>query len=355
MRPELSRLVGFVHREPEPDVLQVTNVWPEPDRPVYGIFVQRQVESLREAGVRCDVLYIRGYASGFAYPVAAAWFLLSTLLWRGRYRLIHAHSGEAGLAARFHLGAPVIVSYFGDDVLGDRDAGGGLTRAARVRSAIVRAHSRLFAATITKSRVMESALPPRTRRKNHVVPNGVRRDLFRPVEREAARKRLGWDDGPVALFAATKPHSEAKRLGLARRACELAGVRLELADQVAPDRMPLLMSAADCLLVTSAVEGSPNVVKEALMCNLPVVATGVGDIPERLDGVTPSWICPPDEAAFAAALREVAAERPRSNGRESAADLDELRVAERLVGLYTRLGARRGRAAVTSLREGPAE
>jgi teichuronic acid biosynthesis glycosyltransferase TuaC len=329
-----SPLVAFVHRDPEAEVLFVTNVWPEPERPVYGIFVQRQIESLRAAGVRCDVLYVRGYASALAYPFVALRFLLSTVTWRGRYRVIHAHAGETALAARFHLGTPVVASYFGDDLLGDRDARGDPTSAARPRTALVRAHSQLFAATITKSRAMEAVLPRRARRRNHVIPNGVRLDLFEPRDRSEARATLGWDDDTVALFAATKPESPAKRLWLAEGACRLAGVRLQLASGVQPDQMPTLMSAADCLLVTSAVEGSPNVVKEALMCNLPVVATAAGDIPERLEGVEPSWLCQPEPEALAGALRECAADRRRSNGRDAAAELDERRIAERIIEVY---------------------
>jgi teichuronic acid biosynthesis glycosyltransferase TuaC len=331
---QIHRLVTFVHRDPDAEVLITTNVWPEPARPVYGIFVQRQVESLRAAGVRCDVLYVRGYASALAYPLAALRFLLSSLAWRGRYRLIHAHAGETALAARFHIGMPIVASYFGDDLLGDRDAHGALGPGARLRTAVVRAHSQLLSATITKSREMASVLPARARRRNRVIPNGVRLDLFWPVVRSEARARLGWSDGPVALFAATKPQSPAKRLWLAERACELAGVRLHLASGVPPEEMPTLMSAADCLLVTSAVEGSPNVVKEALMCNLPVVATRVGDIPERVERVQPSWLCPADAEAFAAALRECVESGDRSNGRDAAAELDERHIAQRVIDVY---------------------
>jgi teichuronic acid biosynthesis glycosyltransferase TuaC len=344
-RSWVGNLVDFVHRDPGADVLVVTNMWPEPGRPVYGNFVKRQVESLRATGLRCDVLYIRGYRSSLAYPLAAVQFALSSLLWRGRYRLVHVHAAETGLAARFHVGTPVLCTYHGDDVLGTRDADGGLRTGARVRTMMVRAYSRLFTATITQSRAMGEVLPGRTRRRNRVVPNGIDRERFRPHERAEARRQLGWDNEPVALFACTKPESPAKRLWLARSACEAAGVRLHIAD-VEPHLMSVLMSASDCLLHTSAVEGSPMVVKEALMCNLPIVATPVGDIPERLEGVDPSWLCPPEAEAFARALRECAAAGRRSNGREVAADLAEERVAEQILELYREVSDLDGRAAV---------
>ena len=155
---------------------------------------------------------------------------------------------------------------------------------------------------------MERTLPAAVQRRNTVIPNGVDPDRFLPIERGEARRQLGWaDDERVALFAAD-PAVERKRHWLASAACERAareldGVRLEVAANVPPDRMPVLMSAADCLLMTSVHEGSPNVVKEALMCDLPVVATPVGDVPERLADVDPSWQAE-DEIALAEALVE---------------------------------------------------
>ena len=48
---------------------------------------------------------------------------------------------------------------------------------------------------------------------------------------------------------------------------------------VAPEKMPLYFNAAEMYLLCSDYEGSPNAVKECLMCNRPVVATPVGDLP----------------------------------------------------------------------------
>jgi len=334
------RLVELVEHDPVAEILVVTNMWPEPERPVYGIFVRRQVESLRARGIRCDVLYIRGYLSPLAYLLAAMHLALSSLRWRGRYRLVHVHAGEAALSARFHLGTPMIVTYHGDDILGNPRANGLVPFSSRIRSALVRAHSRLFSATIAQSRQMHERLPAATRKRNTVLSMGVDGRDFRPLDRAECRRRLGWDEqGFVALFAGTNPDSPRKRRFLAEAACERAsagvgGVRLHVAGNVPPDEMPLLMNAADCLLITSSIEGSPCVVKEALMCNLPVVATDVGDVAEQLDGVTPSRICPADVDAIASAICELAAARRRSNGRETAGDLDEARIAERIAELY---------------------
>ena len=46
-----------------------------------------------------------------------------------------------------------------------------------------------------------------------------------------------------------------------------------------------LLNSSSCLLLTSRWEGSPNIVKEAMACNLPIVSTNVGDVKWLLDEV----------------------------------------------------------------------
>jgi teichuronic acid biosynthesis glycosyltransferase TuaC len=339
----MEALLTLEQSDPHADVLVVTSGWPNEDNPTYCVFIKRQMESLIERGLHCDVLFIRGYRSPLAYPLAA----LRLVAWsfgrgRRRYRLVHAHSGEAALSAGFYFRAPLLVSYLGDDVLGTPRADGVVPLAGRIRRAILRQHSRLAARTITKSQEMEAVLPEHARARNTVLPNGVDTNIFRPIDRAAARRELGWDeDVPIALFAAD-PTVPRKRYWLAESAVEHArsripDLRLEVARGVAPDRIPLLMNAADCLLLTSSIEGSPNVVKEALMCNLPVVATPAGDVAELLAGVTPSYVCEPLATTLSDALVECVRERHRSNGRDASTHLDARIVAKSLLRLYREL------------------
>jgi glycosyltransferase involved in cell wall biosynthesis len=103
------------------------------------------------------------------------------------------------------------------------------------------------------------------------------------------------------------------------------------------------MNAADLLLLSSLAEGSPNVVKEALACNLPVVASDVGDVREVLDGVERCRVLPIDASVegFATALVEVLAGAPaRCNGRDRTPHLSTEVFGQRLVAIYGEVSSR---------------
>jgi glycosyltransferase involved in cell wall biosynthesis len=335
-------LLTFEHRHPEADVLVVTSGWPNEERDTYCVFIKRQTDSLVERGLCCDVLFIRGYRSPLAYLLAILRLGFWSVLGRRRYALVHAHSGEAALAAGFYRRAPLLVSYMGDDLLGNPRADGSVNLIWRIRRTIIRGHSRVASRTITKSREMETVLPRNVQLRNTVLPNGVDTDLFRPLDRAEARHELGWNPNDLVALFVGDPAIPRKRHFLAHGAVQLArrelpDLRLEVAQGVTPDRIPFFMNAADCLLLTSSVEGSPNAVKEALMCNLPVVATPAGDVPELLDGVVPSRVSDPSEIALAEALVDCLREPRRSNGREVSTRLDSRIVAESLLALYKEL------------------
>ncbi len=286
----------------------ITNVWPHAERPAYGPFVKVTVDGVRAQGVACDVLFIRGYRGPVAYLAGALACLVVALAEPRRYRLAHCHGGETALVARFFWGAPLVASYLGTDLLGAQIGGDLRTRAMHwLRSTLIRHHASLMAATTTKSAEMESLLGARARLRNTVIPDGVDRERFRPRERSSACARVGWDArARNILFAgrvdAVEKPAVARAEAIALAELELPEIELRVVSGVAPSEMPFHYAACDCLLHTSVSEGSPNIVKEALACNVAVVATPAGDVRELLEGVRGCAVCAADAASLSQAL-----------------------------------------------------
>jgi glycosyltransferase involved in cell wall biosynthesis len=314
-------------------------MWPDEERPWYGSFVYSQARSLRSLGLDVDVLAIKGYASNWNYLRGAQDMIARSL--RRRHDVVHAHYGHSAVVARLDFRRPLVISYCGDDLLGT-PATGEPTRMTTASRALARAFaqvSRFASATITKSEQMQLELPRRVRARNHVIPNGVDLDTFKRTDREAARARLKWPaDEKVALFVGD-PAIERKNFALAKRAAQLASarcsdLRLRRATGIPPDEVPIWMSAADVLVHPSWSEGSPNVVKEAMACELPIVATPVGDVPERLRGLAGCHVLPPDGTAFAEALLDAMSHWPCTAAREAVSSLSLARVAREIAGVY---------------------
>ena len=104
---------------------------------------------------------------------------------------------------------------------------------------------------------------------------------------------------------------------------------------VAHSDIPLYMSACDAFVFTSMQEGSPNVVKEALACDLPVVSVPIGDTAERLRGIQGCELVDDERpAAIAAALERVLRRGGRVAGRDAVAHLAEEAITARLIEIY---------------------
>ena len=179
-----------------------------------------------------------------------------------------------------------------------------------------------------------------------ILPSGVDTDVFHPRPRAEARAELGWAAADrVVLFNGSR-RAKNKRLDLAEAAAAVAarlvpGTRLEVLDGAIPaGHIATYMNAADCLLMTSDHEGSPNVVKEALACDLPVVSVDVGDVRERIAGVTPGGIAGRDPERLGAALAAVLREPRRSDGHTAIEAIGTRRIAERIVDVYRRVARR---------------
>lgn len=328
-------------------VLFITNMWPDEMRPYYGSFIASQARSLTHAQTAVDVLYVRGFMGAHAY--AKALMRAPQTAQSAPYDVVHVHTGHAALASIGVRRRPLIISFCGGDLLGVPH-NDGITAKSRVEVSLFRQVARAATMTITKSEEMQYALPRSLQTRNVILPNGVDLDVFAPQPRDRARAELGWPpDDKVMLFVGN-PDESRKNVDLARSAAELVAQeipssRLELAWRLTPDEIPRLMNASDCLLFPSRSEGSPNVVKEAMACALPIVATPVGDVPERLRGVKNCYVCEPSSQALADAVLLAFANGRAPAARTAIEGLGIGLVASRLAEIYD---------TATELHHGPA-
>jgi teichuronic acid biosynthesis glycosyltransferase TuaC len=318
-------------------VLMVTNIYPTPAYPGRGSFVKAQIDSIRREGVDVEVEYVNAIDSRLAFPRSAARITCRAFL--NRFDLIHAHYGTTGIISRLQYRKPVIVSYLGSDILGNpRDHGEGKT----VFSGIVALLSRLSAisvnAVIVKSAELRRKIP---RRHNvFVIPNGVDFNLFHPIEPKSARKQLGLDPKKRYVLFPSNATWPRKCFPLAEAAVHLLqrqGMPVELVPvfSQAQDLIPLYMNACHAMVLTSLWEGSPNVIKESMACNLPIVSVHVGDVPEVIGGCEGCFIVSRNAAAIAEKLKQILNRPHRTRGREQIRHLEMQTVARQIIAIYT--------------------
>ncbi|MFW5938161.1 MAG: glycosyltransferase [Halanaeroarchaeum sp.] len=240
----------------------------------------------------------------------------------GDYDLLHANSGLTAPAAVLQQGLPTVVSLWGTDLMG---------RYGPI--------SKRFSHRCDAVIVMSEEMAARYGGDCHVIPHGVDLERFTPGDREAALEMLGWSpDRRHVLFPypkerTVKDYPRAERIVEAANRQVDAPVEIHTVTGVPHSSMPAYMNAADVLLLTSVREGSPNSVKEAMACNLPVVSTAVGDVPERLEDVSLS-VASDDDATLTAGVVEALETRRGSNGREQAYEVCTTRMTDQLLDVY---------------------
>lgn len=308
------------------------------------VFARRQAATLVEQGFRVESFDLRSRTSLRA--VCQEFRRFRRVIQTFRPQIIHAHYGT--VTAMFAaLGAgrvPLVITYRGSDLNRLPTARGIRPAAGRLLSQIAALKA---ARIVCVSRQLKDLLWWRRARVT-ILPSGVDPEIFRPAARKTVRVELGWrEEERVVLFNAGRDPRN-KRLDLAEKAVQEAqrwspAIRLEALDgAVAPARVPALMNAADCLLVTSDTEGSPTIVQEALATNLPVVSVDVGDIAERLKGVACSRLAERTPQALGRALAEVLNPPRRSDGRKRTDEFSSTRIARELGRLYQEVLRERG-------------
>ena len=306
--------------------------------PISQVWAKRQINSLRKLGLDVDHQFMVERRS--LLQLIRSGIMLRRHIKRQKPDLVHVHWGSsAALVTVLFSPRPVVVSFCGSDLLGNYNSRGRRTWSGRLSALLSKLASLKAVRIITKTGELKRSLWKSVWGKTEVIPNGVDLEFFAPMPQAEARRRLGWEHNqPVVLFV-NREGAWVKDPLLARAAYDHAreqtpGLKLVWAESLLPEDMPLYYNAADVLLLTSRHEGSNNSIKEALACELPVVATRCGDVAERLVGVEPGAVCERSAGELGGSLTDVIQARRRSNGRNHISELALENVALRVVNCY---------------------
>jgi glycosyltransferase involved in cell wall biosynthesis len=245
---------------------------------------------------------VRFIGPGVAKSLKAVPFLAEDMKWAD---MIHCHFGHTGslvLPWKLAKRKPMVVSYCGDDLLGRVGKKGRYCMEGALLAAVNSFTSNFIDYAIVQSKEL---LNRARSRKKKIVRYGTDTDHFREMDRDAAKEAagLGGFEGKVIFFMGQKD-VPVKNFRLFRDAMQFLHVDhkcLSLGNVGSGD-MAQMMNASDVCVLTSLHEGSPNVIREAMACNRPIVSVDVGDVRELLEPVEGCFVTGHDPEEIASAI-----------------------------------------------------
>lgn len=304
----------------------------------FSPFVEEQIDSLTTLGV--NVIRYPHKAHGMLNYLKEIWQMRKVTS-QECPNVIHAHFGLTGLAATLAvigLHIPVVITYHGCDI--------NDTKIRRFSQMAMRLAS--WNILVSHRQMINAFGTEKKSKKNNkwcILPCGVNVNTF-----NQSKVREQWFDQYFharrhVLFAGSFD-SVVKNSILAKQTIDLYNKNhpdapLELLELrgYTRDEVVTLMYKCDTLLLTSIREGSPQVVKEAMACDCPIVSVDVGDVTERLTGLEGCFVATSRTPEELAQLLEKSICFGRTKGREQLlnAGLDNAQIAEKLMSIYTKL------------------
>lgn len=312
-------------------VLVVTNMLPIADSPYFGIFVKEQIEGIQKyyPQINPRIYFINGKKNRFNYLwsiIRVNWLLLFK-----RFDLIHIHYGLSGffLLLNPFIKIPIITTLHGSDFNASQKTVKKIVKEVLKRSTDI----------IYLNNTMLEKLKKYGKRMHH-IPCGVDTEVFKPG-------RTTKSDEPIKIaFPSSKLRPEKNYPffnEIIEYLEEVHSFKISVVeiDNKTRHEINVILNSVDLLCMTSLTEGSPQIIKEAMCCNTPIVSTNVGDVAVLLTDVNNTTVINDyNKIKFAEAIIEILAHKSiqrAKNGRDRVFELglDERSTSEKLFKVYT--------------------
>lgn len=287
----------------------------------YAPFIIEQAKAIEDKGHKVVFFGIQGKGFlGYMFN----YFKLKKVIKTFSPQIIHAHYGLSGLLANLQRKIPVVTTFHGSDINNKKVL--PFSKIAMKFSAI---------SLFVSQKNIDIASPKDCL--YQLLPCGVNTENFTQVEKDYAKSRLKLDNFKNYVLFAGSFMNEVKNPTLAKKAIQLLhNVELIELKGYTREEVNFLMNAVDAVLMTSFTEGSPQFIKEALVCGCPVVSVDVGDVKDVIKNIDGCYIAERDEKDIANKLEQAISFKGKTEGRKRIVKLgltNEI-VAEKLEQIY---------------------
>lgn len=292
--------------------------------------VRNQGQSLIDKGIIVDYFTIKG--KGILSYIRHI-FILRKYLKTNKFDLVHSHYSYTSYVASLAGANPLIASLMGSDVISHRYS----------KKLILFFHQYFWTLGIVKSLEMYKYIEVK---RLELIPNGVNMEQIHYMDKNECQNKLGWDVKKGHILFAANPKRKEKNFTLAKKAIKLLQYRYEIVmhilNEVPYGEIPVYLNASDVIVLCSRHEGSPNVIKEAMACNCPIVTTNVGDVKWVLGKTEGCYITsfkPEDVAIKIKFAIEFSEKYGQTKGRERIIELglDSETVAKKIIEVYEKV------------------
>jgi glycosyltransferase involved in cell wall biosynthesis len=177
----------------------------------------------------------------------------------------------------------------------------------------------------------------------NIIPNGVNLEKFQNFEKDF-KLELGLEPNKRYILFLANKEDKRKNFKLLQEAHALLNddnIEIIVPYPVSHEKIVKYLWSADVFVLTSFMEGSPNVLKEAMACNCPIVTTDAGDaywVIGNTDGCFAAGFDAKDLSEKILSALDFASKNKRTKGRQRLLELglDAGTVAQKIIAVYNK-------------------